>query len=378
MNQKHTFIKKRTKTKDPMGLEMGTGLELDQTIKPRKISKKFWGLIIGFGLLLTVLITLAVGISVYFSRFEAAAEVSAISMLRLIRAGLQVNPFSATGNVTLAILGTDELDQRNRAPPLTDTIMLITFQKNGHVHVISIPRDLWLEAYKTKVNSLYTLAEQNEPGSGSKVMKNVLGEITGLPIDYLMLIKMSVFKEIVDVMGGIDVNVERSFSDNKYPRSMVDISTQDQTKLFETITFNQGWQHFDGDKALKFIRSRQSEDPQEGTDLARSQRQQLVIKAIMTQLQPNRLVRQITLLGNLYRIYREQVISDLPDPVVIGMGKALSLEKVQVKPMSLPVEANGQGGLLRENPRNKQNQWVLEPIDPTWEDIKTYIFNQIQ
>jgi hypothetical protein len=83
------------------------------------------------------------------------------------------------------------------------------------------------------------------------------------------------FRKLIDSMGGLDINVERAFVDNEYPRN-----DNDQIDAgVMTIKFEAGMQHMDGERAIQFARSRKSKGLEEG-DPARSRRQMKVIAAI--------------------------------------------------------------------------------------------------
>jgi hypothetical protein len=84
------------------------------------------------------------------------------------------------------------------------------------------------------------------------------------------MIDLQGFKEMVDTVGGITINVERSFTDHEYPT--------DNDKI-ETISFKKGVQTMNGATALKYARSRKG-DNGEGSDYQRARRQQKVLVAI--------------------------------------------------------------------------------------------------
>jgi anionic cell wall polymer biosynthesis LytR-Cps2A-Psr (LCP) family protein len=85
------------------------------------------------------------------------------------------------------------------------------------------------------------------------------------------------FRKLVDALGGVDVNVEKSFSAD-YPAN--DDPNVDAS--WTTVTFEAGKQHMDGEEAIRYARARYSDDPTEGTDFARAHRQQLVVQGILS------------------------------------------------------------------------------------------------
>jgi len=176
-------------------------------------------------------------------------------------------------NILLAGIGGEGHD----GPQLTDTIILASLDiKTKKVAMLSIPRDLYvpvpLEGYGwRKINNLNSFGEQdNYPGGGMALLSKSVEKTFGVPINYYVRVDFQAFKDIVDQLNGINVEVDNSFTDYQYP-------TYDYK--VQTISFEKGRQHFDGEKALQFVRSRHGNNG-EGSDFARSKRQQKVILAI--------------------------------------------------------------------------------------------------
>jgi LCP family protein required for cell wall assembly len=91
-----------------------------------------------------------------------------------------------------------------------------------------------------------------------------------IPIDYYIMVDFGAFTRIVDTLGGVDVNVPKTLHDTKFP----DPKPGDP-HAYKTIRFDPGWQHFDGQTALEYARSRMST-----SDFDRAERQQLILLAI--------------------------------------------------------------------------------------------------
>ncbi len=122
--------------------------------------------------------------------------------------------------------------------------------------------------------------------------KDSVSVILGQPVHYAMSLDFASFVRIIDALGGLEVEVERSFDDYKYPipgRENDQCLGEPSTKTaefncrYEHIHFNGGQNLMDGATALKFVRSRNGEG-EEGTDFARSARQQKVINSIKQRL----------------------------------------------------------------------------------------------
>lgn len=204
---------------------------------------------------------------------------------------------------------------------LTDTMMFMSIDtQNKRVTVVSIPRDIWVEIptqgeaqpFMRKINSVYQtgLFKKNYPAvpdkyagdqGASELIKEVVGSIMGKNIDAYVAIDFDGFKKAVDTLGGVDVNVERSFTDVEYPidgheadlcgieptdikafEEKEGIATESPVLAYpcryETLRFNAGLQKMDGQTALKFVRSRHS--PEDGGDFNRARRQQVFLEAV--------------------------------------------------------------------------------------------------
>jgi LCP family protein required for cell wall assembly len=213
---------------------------------------------------------------------------------------------SDAGRINILLLGTG--GGGHDSPDLTDTMILASLPatQSGAIYFISIPRDIYLDYLNDKINAAYLQGEEKRAGSGLVLAKAAVGQVTGLPVHYAVKIDFSVFVSIIDLLGGVDVEVENSFTDTKYPlagRGNDPCDGQDPDFLcrFEKISFTKGLNHMDGTTALKFARSRHSEDLVEGTDYARSRRQQKIIAAVK---------HKILALPNLFDFNKNQQIYD--------------------------------------------------------------------
>lgn len=218
---------------------------------------------------------------------------------------------------------------KHDGPLLTDTIIYASIDpKLQKVTLISIPRDLWLLDLKAKINTAYAFGEERKKDSGLLLTKAAVEKILNQPVDYILRIDFNGFVKAIDLVGGIDVNVEKSFEDLEYPISGKE--TDDcgfdleefekratQSAIFEAfpcryehLIFQKGLKHMDGEKALKFVRSRHAKGS-EGTDFARSKRQEIVIKAFKNKaLSLNTLLNPGRLIG-LYEVFQDSLHTNI-------------------------------------------------------------------
>lgn len=189
----------------------------------------------------------------------------------------------------------------------TDSIIIASYDyKNNNIILLSIPRDFHVEVAEnanwfSRINSIYSSNEQKEEGTGMKELTKTVEKIIGEEIQYYAVVDFNAFTEIIDAVGGININVENSFTDYMYPKG-VD---------YQTVSFKAGPQTMDGETALIYSRSRHSSHNNEGSDFSRAKRQQKVIIAIKDKLlSSDSLTNPKTLTGILASISGNLKISD--------------------------------------------------------------------
>lgn len=190
------------------------------------------------------------------------------------------------GNANFLLLG--KAGGNHQGEYLTDSIMIASFNlKDQKINLISIPRDIWSDNLKDKINSAYYYGELKKKGLGFQTSQIEIAKIVGLPIHYGILIDFENFSKLIDYLGGIEVLVEQNFDDYKYPIAGKEndlCSGDDEFKCrFEHISFKKGLTYMNSSLALKFARSRNAQG-KEGSDFARGKRQQKVITAIFDKM----------------------------------------------------------------------------------------------
>jgi LCP family protein required for cell wall assembly len=202
---------------------------------------------------------------------------------------------------------------------LTDSIMIIKIDTGlKKIGLISVPRDSWLELPSHgweeprgwKVNAAYAIGSSGRQyldrpdefkgeAGGGQFAKHALEQVVGFPIDYFVALDFTGFEKSIDVLGGVDVFVARTFEDPFYPipgeqenpcekteeqiaETVATLSAalveQEFPCRYETLSFERGTQHLDGETALKFVRSRHA--PEDGGDFNRARRQRSVLLAV--------------------------------------------------------------------------------------------------
>jgi polyisoprenyl-teichoic acid--peptidoglycan teichoic acid transferase len=149
------------------------------------------------------------------------------------------------------------VDEREGDKGRSDTIIALTInpEKNS-VKMLSIPRDTRTEiigrGFQDKINHAYAFG-------GVEMSMDTVENFLDIPIDYYLKVNMDGFKDIVDAVGGITVNNDFAFTQDK-------------------ITFDQGTLNLNGEEALAFVRMRK-QDPQ--GDFGRQKRQRQVIQGVV-------------------------------------------------------------------------------------------------
>jgi len=270
------------------------------------------------------------------------------------------------GRTSFLILGM--AGENHSGQDLTDSmIFLSTENQTGKTLVLSLPRDIWIAPLRAKLNTVYHYR-------GMEETKKTVEEILGQKVDYGILIDFKLFTQLVDFLGGVEVEVERAFDDFKYPlpgkeNDLCDGDPEYQCR-YEHLHFEAGRQMMDGTTALKYVRSRNAEG-EEGTDFARSQRQQRLLLALQKKIFTPRV------LLNPWRIYRSirivltNIKTDIPASDYFNLIKiGLKWRQANFKTLVL------NDGYLITPPTSQQkydNQWVLVPKSGDWQEIHLYV-----
>ncbi|MFH1621327.1 MAG: LCP family protein [Patescibacteria group bacterium] len=171
----------------------------------------------------------------------------------------------------------------HEGPQLTDTIIFASFDKNtDQLGLVSLPRDLAFPlggGRFQKINSVNAYYEVEHPGEGAKLTAEAFEKLLGVRIDRVVKIDFAGFEKLVDALGGIDVKIENSFTDNSFPTDTYGPNPYKWT----SVRFEKGMEHMNGKRALTFVRSRHGTNG-ESSDFARSRRQQIVLSSIREKL----------------------------------------------------------------------------------------------
>ncbi|MFH0979591.1 MAG: LCP family protein [Candidatus Roizmanbacteria bacterium] len=261
-------------------------------------------------------------------------------------------------------------------PNLSDSIIVANYNfKTNKLTTVSIPRDIWSDTLQDKINSAYAYGEAKKPNGGGFILSKAEVEaIVGLPIQYSAVIDFDQFKELIDFVGGIEVEVDNSFVDKKFPIVGYEDDDCDGDKTYscryETISFTKGKTNMNGDTALKFARSRNAEG-KEGTDFSRENRQQKILEAAKNKLLGSAKKLNLKTYQELYAIIDKLVKRDITNQQAAIIAKNIVF-KGNFKQQNIIL---GEDFFI--NPLISSNQynglWVLIPTDNTYSIIHQYI-----
>lgn len=344
-----------------------------------------WMRAIGFTLLfffILVVATLVISGAIGWKYWQSFSQASGMSFVqaRQLASYVLTTPGYSSEKLHLLILGTDAVANRQGDPVLTDTIMLASFNlAKNKVNLISLPRDLWSEKYSTKINALYVYGQDQFLDSPQQLTELGVQDLTGIDPNYTLIIKLDDLAKIIDILNGIEIEVKEGFIDDKFPRDDVDIRTVSDPKLlYETVEFKSGKQMMTGEQVLKYVRSRHSGDLTTGTDVARGERQQQVISAIVARISSTSTLSDPKVMGQLYAYYQTTYQSNLPLTTVIDLAKSVAKKKQvpSIVSISLPIYPDDpQGIIFHPEQRLYQGQWVYAVKDAA--TFKNYFLTRI-
>jgi len=222
------------------------------------------------------------------------------------RSALPVLPRWSRGDVvTLLALG---VDRREEEIPRSDTIMIATIDLRGKkADVVSIPRDLLIDIPgfgQDRINAAFSYGEQEKAGSGPVRAKAAIERNFQMSIPHWAVVDFQCFRNAVDAVGGVYVDVPQAIEDNAYP---------DDGYGYLQLNFDPGFQWMGGDRALQYSRTRHDD-----SDFGRMRRQQQVLTSLREQLL---LLQNLTALPSVLDGCRGMA-SDLPATELIGLAFA--------------------------------------------------------
>lgn len=161
---------------------------------------------------------------------------------------------------TVAVMGSDSREDTIDKNERSDTVMLFAVNPNTYeAQIVSLPRDAYIQDNSCQGGSYDKLTHVSL--NGSDCMMSVLEDVLDVPVDYYIKINFTSVIDAIDVVGGIDVEVDQSFCG------------QDENDVDDAYCFYEGTQTLSGSEALSYARERKSFS---NGDYARAYHQQQV------------------------------------------------------------------------------------------------------
>ena len=240
--------------------------------------------------------------------------------------------FFGGGRTNILVLG---VDSREPGSDLgrSDTMILTTFvPRDSYLGMLSIPRDLWVAIPnygENRINAAHFFAEADLPGSGPGAAMQTVDENFDVGVDYYVRIRFDGFLDLVDLIGGVDVELPIAMSG--YPA---------------------GTHHFDSLDALAFVRDRSGSD-----DFYRMERAQIFLTALWKRMLDPTVMRQ---LPEIIPVLLELVDTNIP----IYKWPYLAFTLLRVGP-----EGTNAAAITREMTNPFTTSGGAQVLGPNWEAI---------
>jgi LCP family protein required for cell wall assembly len=249
-------------------------------------------------------------------------------------------------STNILLLGTDHATVAGRETDQhSDSMMLIhTDPKRHRLVFLSLPRDLLVQipGYgDQKINAAYQI------GGPALAIKTV-SDFTGLAVNHVAIVDFGDFKDMIDALGGVDVDNPRAIRSNRFD---CPYKTQAQCQAWGGWKFPKGNVHLDGRRALIYSRIRENVLDASESDVTRGLRQQQVMQAVMSKLTSPLVLLRMPFIGG-----------DLMKPVAtdLSAGQFFQIGWLKVRGHTLHCrlggdpESTGAGAVLNPNERNRE------------------------
>ena len=280
-----------------------------------------------------------------------------------VQPGALSDTLSGVNAFNMLLLGSDNDAKFGGGAVLTQTDIVVRIDlANQKVTMVSIPRDMWIPsdtgACCYKLDEI-SGAETNGPSTpllnGLAHTVATIENDFGIPISAYAWVGLQGFINVINTLGGVDVDVLHPIVDDAYPK---DLDPNGDPYAYQRLYIPAGPQHLDGEQALDYVRSRHSDLL---GDFGRSARQQSVLVALKKKLNSNAILNNLDALAN---DLKDSVITSLTIPQVLALAnfaKGLKTTSILQKVLSIP--DYGQAETL-------DGKYVIQP---NWEAISTTV-----
>jgi LCP family protein required for cell wall assembly len=268
--------------------------------------------------------------------------------------------WDGTERVNIVVLGIDQRSHE-QGPWRTDSMMVLTVDPvTMSAGMLSVPRDLWVPSpgcEEGRIKTAHYLGDLYDyPGGGPALAAETVQYNFGVPIHHYVRVDFTAFEEVIDLIGGIDVYVEEEIVDPTYP---------DEAYGYDPLRIPAGWQHLDGELALKYARTRHSA----GGDFSRARNQQQVLLAAFEKVTSLELLPKLApRVPELWQTLDDSVVTDLNLRQVIALARLSS----EVDPESIRYAVVDER--YTQFWTTPDGQQVLIPIRDQIRELRDYLF----
>lgn len=255
-------------------------------------------------------------------------------------------------------------------PYLSDTIIVAEIRPGDKkASLISIPRDYLVntkEIGQRKINAVFaeSYGKSQDWDKAGQSIRDVVSNITGLRISYFAVLDFKGFEKTIDLLGGVDVHIDRTFTDYTFPDNGIG--------YLPPVTFKEGDEHMNGERALIFARSRHAAG-EEGSDFARSTRQQKIITAAKEKLVSLNLIADAGKINELFTIVGDHFHTNMTPGQML---RAYNLTKDFGNDGVTSLSLDPSGGLICPQTLEESGAYVLTVCaGKSTQDIKDYFKN---
>lgn len=267
-------------------------------------------------------------------------------------------PNTIEKRVNFLILGMRGKDDPNGGLLADSSIIVSVRPYDNKIALISVPRDLFVFMpglnESRKLNEAYEIGEKQNSGKGLNYTKSIFSNVSGVPIHFAAIVNFKAFKDLVDSLGGVELNLAQPFV---------------EAIPFEegSISLPAGRQVIDGDTVLLYTRARMS-----SSDFDRSRRQQEIIKAIFSKVTKTGIIINPFRLNKLLNIMEANIKTDMK---VWEMEETIKLFS-QLKDTSVKTKVIDTGSeKLLYSTYSSQGAFILLPTGDNYAKIHEAVKN---
>jgi LCP family protein required for cell wall assembly len=222
------------------------------------------------------------------------------------------------GRVNILLAGNSADDIGHQGGNLTDSIMIISINtRDNSALMLSIPRDLYVDIPGNghgKINEAFVdgekegFSEDGYANGGMGLLEKTIYETIGIKSNYYALVNYSAFRDTVNAVGGIDVNIHSSDKRGLYDPS------KDYTTGGKLVKLSNGNHHIDGQTALNLARARGDAPGSYGyanSDFTRTSNQRMMLLALKQKITTSGVLANPIKLSKLSDALGKNVKSDM-------------------------------------------------------------------